>query len=45
MADVENQPLYALEAGGGKEVVLFDKIDAETRMRVVTDKVIYNGFV
>ena len=45
MADVKSKPLYVLEAGSGKGVVLFGKIDAETRMRVGTDKVIYNGFV
>ena len=47
-ANVESQPLYVLEAGGGKGVVLFSEIDAETaeiRMRVVTDKVFYKGFV
>ena len=44
-ADVESQPRHALDAGDGKGVVLFGRIDAETRMRMPTDKVVYNGFV
>ena len=41
IADVEIKPLNSLEAGGGKGIVLFGEIDAETRLNVATDKVVY----
>ena len=44
MANIESQPLYGLEAGGNKRVVLFSKIDVEI-IWTATDEVVHNGFV
>ena len=45
MANIESQPLYGLEAGGGKRAVLFSEIDVEIRIWAATDEVVHNGFV
>ena len=44
MANIESQPLYGLEVGGNKRVVLFSKIDVEI-IWAATDEVVHNGFV
>ena len=45
MADVESQPLYDLEAGGGKQMVMLSSIDEEIRMSAATDEVVHKRFV